>query len=284
MKTFIVGILIITICIISRCDGTRSSSTFKNDLMALLSGNKNSYHQFLWKSNRIARKYYLNHIWEDTKAIMEKQGFVPVKSKEKERGDVEFLYLVAKDVTFSKSKYLHDVYLRFVVVPEDPSDIVFKTLVELSAEVNSSYETVMANKGYSSDSAVYQVLELPEVKEVAIKLPFIEKVQIGYDLIVESFEQAGFFDSGFGVIITLKNNNGVNKVDLYYSVDSRLAPPQLWYDENRIDSFKPQDTLGEIIHWGGANLPERFYELLKQRIENNNSTHESNRDKPVNGK
>ncbi len=213
--------------------------------------NTNSHHTFLHDAAQMFRPACVGRSWTDVTHAIEKQNCPIIESHD--NGDrLKRSYLVRKAAfSFPNGRTL-DAYARIAGRNTDggrkPSrpDKVSQADILLVDENRVSYEIVVEQDRYPSDSVLDVVLKSPEVQREGLRWPIMKRILVNHGAIITRTGAARGFEVEVEFTASLEEKIGGKR--MYFFV--RNEPSATNDGDVDIDDGESNNELGEVQGYG----------------------------------
>ena len=213
-----------------------------------------SYHHFLREAARIFPQVCVGRDWSDVTDLIDKQMCPIVESWDKGR---RRYYRVQKQAFSFENGHSLDAYIWLSADNTIPRKFQARSLrvlvadIVLVANVNAPYEELIAQHRFPRDSVLDVVLRSKEVKREGSRWPLVKNIFVNYGSIIERWGSASGFEVTVEFAASLEKDIGGKRMCCF--VRSGLDPVKLWgVKDALLDGFKPKDTLGDVMGYGGT--------------------------------
>jgi hypothetical protein len=232
-----------------------AAATLAADLRGLLKEKEPSYHRLLCKATHMVQKAALGREWPAVSRQLSAQGLRPAAENSWQYGTWHE-YAIAQKAYTTKGGQSMDLFVYFSIWRETSKtartrEIVQQAYAGFNADVQTPYVQVLSESRFGAGTAIHKALLHEKVKEAAKKHPFLNAVEVYYDVIRDRWVELNSW--GFFVRPKLIKGKGDASASAHVSVSipSGLDPPVAHGSPVLVKDFVPRDTLGDVSYHGG---------------------------------
>jgi len=232
--------------------------TLAADLREAIAEEPASYQRLLWRASKIARKACVGRAWPAVERALERQDLMLCGRWEQIQFRLDsYLYLVEGKAYRTSGGCDLDLLLDIDVLITGSKTEAARTEVTvaravLRAQPNAPYERVVREAAFPQGSVLQRALECEEVREAALRYPFVQEIEVAYDRIADhnrATVPSGFWGSIEFADATQDPSAGTR---LSFTAESGLDPVESWDGRAVPEAFTSQDIVRDI-EFGGAN-------------------------------
>ena len=233
-----------------------AARTLAEDLRRVVKEKERSYHRLLCKATHIVRNAALGSEWSAVAQELDGQDLKPLDKRSWDCG-TKHKYLVSDSAYTTERGQSMDLYVEFRTWRETSKtaptrEIVSEAYAGLSANTLTTYAQALSEARFGKDTAIHKALLHKDAEEAAKKSPFLNTVDVYYDVIVDRWQACNSW--GFHVrpeFITGKGDASTS-ASLNLTIPSGLDPLERHGLTVLVKDFVPKDTLGDPFCHGGS--------------------------------